>query len=101
VLQAPRSASQFGLALIDGCKVLRPEWKALLVRHQDRLLLATDAHKDSRWRALLGQLPPFSYSQSRLGAYDIEIKWCGQLAMVARCGIRITGISIALSPMTY
>ncbi len=61
-------AAQLGSALIDGCNVLRPEWKALLVRHQDRLLFATDAHKDFRWRNygeiaktwrdILGQLPP-------------------------------------------
>ena len=61
-------AANLGPALVDGCGILRPDWKELLVRHQERLLFATDAHKDHRWskygevvkawRAILGQLPP-------------------------------------------
>lgn len=60
-------AAQLGPALIDACSILRPEWKELLVRYQDRLMFATDAHKDFRWRkyggvvsiwrGILGQLP--------------------------------------------
>jgi predicted TIM-barrel fold metal-dependent hydrolase len=60
-------AAQLGPALVDGCGVLRPDWKELVLRHQDRFLFATDAHKDFRWRkygdvvavwrSILGQLP--------------------------------------------
>lgn len=61
-------AAQLGPAIIDDCGTLLPEWKDLILRHQDRLLFATDAHKEARWnkyrgivkawRGILGQLPP-------------------------------------------
>ena len=60
--------AQLGPALIDACGIIRPVWRELLVRYQDRLMFATDAHKDFRWqkygnviviwRGILGQLPP-------------------------------------------
>ena len=61
-------ADRLGPPLVDGCGTLRPDWKELILRHQDRLMFATDAHKDHRWgryrevvnawRGILGQLPP-------------------------------------------
>ncbi|QGY38778.1 amidohydrolase family protein [Pseudodesulfovibrio cashew] len=55
-----------GEAMLDG-KRLRPEWKALLIRFQDRILFATDPHMRKLWRRyaegvegqrlILGQLP--------------------------------------------
>ncbi|MEF3063476.1 amidohydrolase family protein [Pandoraea apista] len=57
-----------GPPVIDACGVLQPDWKAVMIRFQDRLLFATDAHKAgrwsryadiiTRWRAILRQLPP-------------------------------------------
>ncbi len=57
-----------GEPLADGCGVLRPEWRAVLIRYADRLMFATDAHMPNRWsnyknivrrwRRLLSQLPP-------------------------------------------
>jgi len=61
-------AGLLGDALVDECGTLRPEWRSLLLKHADRFLFATDAHKDfrweryarivERWRAILAQLPP-------------------------------------------
>ena len=51
----------------EGKLLLRNSWKKLLIRHQDKLLFATDAHKKFRWRQysriietyrdIFGQLP--------------------------------------------
>lgn len=58
--------SAIGAPLLRGAK-LRPEWKALLIKYQDRLLAAVDAHMKKLWeeypervavqRMTLGQLP--------------------------------------------
>ncbi len=55
-----------GSAMLDG-NTLHPEWKALLVKFQDRILFATDPHMKKLWRRygetvdrqrlILGQLP--------------------------------------------
>lgn len=62
-----QKAAQLGPSLVDQCREIKPEWKDLLLRYQERLMFATDAHKDSRWRKygdivaiwrdILGQLP--------------------------------------------
>lgn len=59
---------KIGRAVIDGCGALKPEWRNLLNRFSDRVLFATDAHKNHRWniygksvrrqRRILGQLSP-------------------------------------------
>lgn len=56
-----------GGSLVDSCGYLKPGWKSVLLDHRSRILFATDAHKDSRWRRyrnkvksmrrILGQLP--------------------------------------------
>lgn len=67
-LSAKEKADLLGEAIVDGCGKLLPEWQALIVKYQDRLMFATDAHKDFRWRQygqiveqwrhILSQLPP-------------------------------------------
>jgi len=62
----PAKFEATGSAMLDG-DVLRPEWKVLLLRHQDRILFATDPHMKKLWRMygdvvdrqrlVLGQLP--------------------------------------------
>jgi hypothetical protein len=57
-----------GPPLIDDRGRLLPAWRFVLMRHADRCLFATDAHKEDRWseyaaivseyRDILGQLPP-------------------------------------------
>jgi len=57
-----------GPPVTDACRAVTPEWKDFMIRFHDRLLFATDAHKNHRWaqyakivrrwRAILGQLPP-------------------------------------------
>ena len=42
--------SKLGLSLFDKDKMLRDEWKPILIEYQDRLLFATDAHKSFRWK---------------------------------------------------
>jgi len=42
--------SKLGLSLLDKNKMLRDEWKPILIEYQDRLLFATDAHKPHRWK---------------------------------------------------
>lgn len=61
-------AEQLGEAIVDECGNVRAEWRALIVEYRDRLMFATDAHKDFRWRKygvivatwrrILAQLPP-------------------------------------------
>jgi len=60
-------AALLGDGFIDGCGRLKSKWRDLLVTFKDRILFATDAHKNHRWkiyaklirtgRAWLGQLP--------------------------------------------
>lgn len=52
--------------VVNDCRLLLPEWRALLEEHPNRFLFATDAHVDfrwktyekvvQRWRGILGQL---------------------------------------------
>jgi hypothetical protein len=56
-----------GDAILDFCGNVKPDWLAVLERFSDRLMFATDAHKNNRWdhypdiikrwRSLLAQLP--------------------------------------------
>jgi len=67
-LSDDEKSGEIGPPVVDQCDVLQPEWKDLMIRFQDRLLFATDAHKEgrwkqyeaivNRWRVILGQLPP-------------------------------------------
>lgn len=62
----PEKQKMIGSSMLDG-DILRPEWKALLIRYQDRILFATDPHMRKLWerygmavkrqRLILGQLP--------------------------------------------
>jgi predicted TIM-barrel fold metal-dependent hydrolase len=62
----PGKQKMIGQAMLDG-DLLRPEWKELLIRYQDRILFATDPHMKKLWmkygevvgkqRLILGQLP--------------------------------------------
>jgi len=62
----PTKFEATGSAMLDG-DILRPEWRALLLRYQDRILFATDPHMKKLWRMygatvnrqriVLGQLP--------------------------------------------
>jgi len=55
-----------GSPMLEGME-LKPEWRDLMIKYQDRLLAATDCHKKARWddypaqvflqRVVLGQLP--------------------------------------------
>ena len=49
-LAEEEKALQLGEAIVDECGKLRSEWLALIVEYRGRLLFATDAHKDFRWR---------------------------------------------------
>ena len=56
--------------MLDAEDKLKPEWRALLIGFQDRILFATDCHINRRWkkyrshvttyRSLLGQLPEYA-----------------------------------------
>ena len=60
-------AEMLGEGVTDECGNLLAEWKELMIRFHDRLMFATDAHKDYRWkrypeivttwRQILAQLP--------------------------------------------
>ena len=62
----PNKQEKIGSAMLDGSK-LRPEWKELLIKYQDRFLFGTDPHMKKLWneygevvdrqRLVLGQLP--------------------------------------------
>lgn len=70
-------AALLGDGFIDGCGRLRPKWRDVLVTYKDRIMFATDAHKNHRWkiyanlistgRAWLGQLPA---SVAKVIAFD-------------------------------
>ena len=61
-------AEQVSGAVTDSCGNLLPEWRDVMLQFSDRLMFATDAHKESRWanyalivrqwREILGQLAP-------------------------------------------
>jgi len=42
--------AKLGSSILDGGKVLRANWKSILIKYQDRVLFATDAHKLHRWK---------------------------------------------------
>ena len=46
----PSKQSKLGSSILDDNKVLRAEWKSILIKYQDRILFATDAHKPNRWK---------------------------------------------------
>jgi hypothetical protein len=60
-------AALLGEGVTDRCGELLPHWREIMVKYRDRLVFATDAHKDfrwaqyaeivERWRGILGQLP--------------------------------------------
>jgi len=62
----PKKRKMIGAALLKGNE-LRPEWKALIIKYQNRILFATDPHMRTLWekygevvnnqRLILGQLP--------------------------------------------
>jgi predicted TIM-barrel fold metal-dependent hydrolase len=62
----PDKQAAIGSAMLEGQR-LRPEWKKLLIKYQDRILFATDPHMAKLWdrydkvvnnhRLILGQLP--------------------------------------------
>lgn len=81
-----RKLEKTGTAMMEGM-VLKPEWKEILIRYQDRLLSATDAHMKKLWyeypvlvflnRVVLGQLPSevaekIAYKNARR-IYRVEI----------------------------
>jgi len=59
--------ARLGSPLFHSTEGLKPEWRDLIIRYQDRILFATDAHKRQRWktytqlvrtyRRVLGGLP--------------------------------------------
>jgi hypothetical protein len=66
----PAKAAKLGPNMLDECGVLSPDWRAVLIKHSDRLLFGTDfyASESGDWdpyqrvvgpyRRLAGQLPP-------------------------------------------
>jgi len=42
--------AKLGSAILDGGKDLRGKWESILIKYQDRVLFATDAHKRHRWK---------------------------------------------------
>jgi len=80
--------SKLGSSILDDNKVLRDEWESILVKYQDRILFATDAHKPHRWKKyhkvvkryhkLVDQLPEkvakkISYLNAE-ALYGVELK---------------------------
>jgi hypothetical protein len=67
-LEDEDKAENIGGSIIDQCGNLLPEWREVMARYSDRLMFATDAHKENRWsnyahivlrwRMILSQLPP-------------------------------------------
>ena len=63
----PGKEAMTGSSFLDN-GTLRPEWKEILIRYQDRLIFGTDPHMNKLWllypttiriqRLVLGQLPP-------------------------------------------
>lgn len=42
--------SRLGSSILDDNKVLKNEWESILIKYQDRILFATDAHKSHKWK---------------------------------------------------
>jgi len=42
--------SKLGSSILDDKGILRDEWSSILIKYQDRILFATDAHKAHRWK---------------------------------------------------
>jgi hypothetical protein len=65
----PSKAAKLGPSMFDECGILRPEWRAVLMKYSDRLLYGTDYYANKlgnwrgyqspidRYRAIAGQLP--------------------------------------------
>ncbi len=62
----PAKKALIGPSMLEG-GVLRPDWKSLMIKYQDRILFGTDPHMQKLWnkygkvvadqRRILGQLP--------------------------------------------
>jgi hypothetical protein len=42
-------AEDVGPPVIDDWAMLRPDWRVVMIRFRNRLMLATDVHKPQRW----------------------------------------------------
>ena len=47
----PSFREKVDCALIDNDGIIKPEWNKLLIKHQDRFMWGTDAHKPIRWKS--------------------------------------------------
>jgi hypothetical protein len=66
----PAKAAKLGPSMFDECGTLRPEWRAVLIKHSDRLMYGSDYYANQsgnwfgyggpigRYRRIAGQLPP-------------------------------------------
>ncbi len=66
----PAKQAMLGPSMFDACGVLRDDWRAVLIRHADRLMYGSDAYATpragwdlypgiiARYRRIAGQLPP-------------------------------------------
>lgn len=65
----PAKAAALGPSMFDACGALLPEWRAVLVKHADRLMYGSDYYTTGgswygyqapirKYRAIAGQLPP-------------------------------------------
>lgn len=65
----PAKAAKLGPSMFDGCGTLRDDWRAVLIKHSDRLMYGSDYYTHdadwsgyigpiSRYRRIAGQLPP-------------------------------------------
>jgi len=66
----PAKQAKLGPTMVDACGVLREDWRAVLIRHADRLMYGSDAYATARvgwevypgiiarYRRVAGQLPP-------------------------------------------
>jgi hypothetical protein len=66
----PAKAAKLGPSMFDGCGVLRPDWRAVLIAHSDRLMYGSDFYTTGgvdwsgyaivirKYRRIAGQLPP-------------------------------------------
>jgi predicted TIM-barrel fold metal-dependent hydrolase len=66
----PAKAAKLGPNMIDDCNILQPEWRAILVKYNDRLMFGSDYYAGPmtswagysqvirHYRGIAGQLPP-------------------------------------------
>ncbi|HYM92443.1 MAG TPA: amidohydrolase family protein [bacterium] len=66
----PAKQARLGPPMFDACGALRPEWRAVLTKHRDRLMYGSDDYSTARvgwnaypgtidkYRRIAGQLPP-------------------------------------------